>query len=263
MSTDAELEPDFTTEPDFTAFDPRGYLHEYYTSIDFENDQLLRFLSSCYRESEQQSTLLEFGSGPTLYSLITAATKVETLCVCDRLEANLQEIKLWQREDDRAFNWDPFIRRTLEIEGNFPILPEDIQQRAALLRSKLRFSGFCDAFHNPPLAGACQDGYDIVQVNFVPESITTSLARWECALHNILTLLKPQGTLILTALKNARYYHLQQKKFPAVNIDEMLLAHTLARFGFLHSNMTVQTIPANHPYRGYSGIILIKAQRKI
>ena len=105
-------------EFDFDTFDPRVYLREYYMTIDYENDQLLRFFSECYRDINPRSTLLVFGSGPTLYSLITAATKVDTIHVCDRLDSNLHEIQLWKRGDEEAFNWEPFIQRALELEVN-------------------------------------------------------------------------------------------------------------------------------------------------
>src|SRR5260370_7083294 len=118
------------SEFDVDAFDPRGYLQEYYTVIDFENDQLLRFFSACYRDINPRSTLLEFGSGPTLYSLITAAAKVETIHVSDRLEGNLHEIELWKRVDEEAFDWEPFIQRALELEGKSRVTREDIRRKA-------------------------------------------------------------------------------------------------------------------------------------
>jgi len=247
---------------DFDTFDPRGYLKEYYMTIDSENDQLLRFFSECYRDINPRSTLLEFGSGPTLYSLITAAAKVETIHVCDRLEGNLHEIQLWKRGDEKAFNWEPFIQRALELEGNRRVTREDIRRRAGLLRSKLTAFCSCDAFSNPPLQGNNINEYDIVQVNFVPESITSSLIQWEEAIHNIISLLKPQGTLILTALKNAVYYQLQEKRFPAVDIDETVLTQILRKLGFREAHILLRTIPASLPYRGYSSIIFIKARSK-
>ncbi|MBV9616075.1 MAG: hypothetical protein JO031_11520 [Ktedonobacteraceae bacterium] len=246
-------------ECDFGTFDPRRYLREYYQTVDFENEQLLRFFVDCYSDASPSSTLLEFGIGPTLYSLITAATKVDTIHACDRLESNLHEIQLWQKDAKDAFNWNSFIWRALELEGNSSVTQVELQRRARLLRSKLMAFCLCDAFRHPPLQGKHFDSYDIVQVNFVPESITSSLIQWESALQNILSLLKPQGTLILTALKNATYYHVQEKKFPAVSIDEHIVIQTLRKFGFSDSNILVQTVPASLPYRGYSGIMLIKA----
>jgi NNMT/PNMT/TEMT family len=247
-------------EFDHDTFDPRGYLREYYLTIDAENDQLLRFFSACYKNINPRSTLLEFGSGPTLYSLITAAANVDIIHVSDRLTSNLHEIQLWKRGDEKAFNWEPFIRRALELEGKSRVTREDLRRRAELLRSKLTAFCTCDAFSRPPLQGTNIDKYDIVQVNFVPESITSSLVEWKRAMHNIISLLKPQGTLILTALKNAVYYQLQEKKFPAVSIDETVLTQTLRNLGFGEAHILLQTVQANLPYRGYSSILLVKAE---
>ncbi len=247
-------------EFDHDTFDPKGYLKEYYITIDAENDQLLRFFVECYRNINARSTLLEFGSGPTLYSLFTAAAYVDTIHVSDRLESNLHEIQLWKRDDEEAFNWELFIQRALELEGKCRVTREDILRRAELLRSKLMAFCTCDAFSRPPLHGTNIDKYDIVQVNFVPESITSSHVEWKRAMQNIISLLKPQGTLILTALKNAVYYQLQEKKFPAVNIDEAVLTQALRKLGFGEAHIRLQTVQANLPYRGYSSILLVKAR---
>ena len=79
------------------------------------------------------------------------------------------------------------------------------------------------------------------------------------AVHNIISLLKPHGTLILTALKNAVYYQLQEKKFPAVSIDETVITRLLRKFGFREEHMLMRTIPSSLPYRGYSGIVGLRA----
>ncbi len=247
-------------ESDFTTFDPKEYLREYYTTIDFENDQLLQFFYTCYKDIKPQPTLLEFGIGPTLYSLITAATKVDTIHVCDKLAANLHEMQLWKRSEEGAFHWEPFMRRVLEIEGMEKVTLEDIQRRATLLRRKLMHFYLCDAFSNPPLLWHPDNQYDIVQVNFVPESITSSLDKWQMAMQNIISLLKPQGTFILTTLKNATYYHLHHKRFPATSIDETLLTSVLIKYGFREADIIMQSISANLPYRGYDGMIFVKAQ---
>jgi hypothetical protein len=247
-------------EADFNTFDPKEYLREYYTTIDFENDQLLEFFWNCYKEIKPQSTLLEFGIGPTLYSLITAATKVDAIHVCDRFAANLHETQLWKKGAEDAFNWEPFICRALEIEGGEKVTQEEIQRRAALLRQKLTHFCLCDAFSNPPLLWNPRAKYDIVQTNFVPESITSSWDKWELAMQNIISLLKPEGTFILTTLKNATYYHLHHKRFPAVNIDETALTYVLIKYGFREIDIVMQSISANLPYRGYDGMIFVKAQ---
>jgi NNMT/PNMT/TEMT family len=247
-------------EADFSTFDPKEYLKEYYArGVDFELDQLLRFFYTSHKDIKPQSTFLEFGIGPTIHSLVTAATKVDTIHVCDRLAANLDEIRLWQRGDEGAFNWDAFIRRSLEIEGIEKVTQDDIQSRSALLREKLTYFGFCDAFSNPPLLWKPDQSYDVVQVNFVLESITSSLEKWEMALQNIISLLKPQSTLILSALQDSTYYTVHDKRFPAVNIDETLLMSVLIKYGFREENIEMTSVPANLPYRGYGATIFVKA----
>ena len=241
------------------AFDPGEYLRQYYLSIDQENDQLLRFFAESHRDTRPDATVLEFGSGPALYSLITAAAKVETIHVCDRLESNLEELRAWKRGDEGAFNWEPFIQRALEFEGIEEVTQADILRRTRLLRHKLTNFCFCDALNSSPLQGNHLPNYDIVQANFVLEAITASLVEWERAFQNLLSLLKPHGTLLMSSVKNATYYQIEGKQLPTANIDEQTIMRVLRKAHFKAENISIQIIPSNPPYRGYSDILLVKA----
>jgi NNMT/PNMT/TEMT family protein len=240
-------------------FNSREYLQQYYTSVDPENEQLLKFFVECHKDTQPHTTILEFGSGPTLYSLITAAAKVETIHVCDHLESNLQEIQAWKRGTEGAFNWQPFIQRALELEGMTRVTQADILARTALLQKKLTHFCFCDALNTSPLQGNHFKTYDIVQANFVLEAVTSSLVEWEGAFQNLLSLLKPQGTLLLSAVKNAAYYQVQGRQLPTASIDEQAFRRVLSRASFKEDHISIQTIPSNPPYRGYSDILLVKA----
>lgn len=242
-------------------FHARAYLQQYYTSVDHENEQLLTFFADCHKETLPHTTILEFGSGPALYALITAAAKVEAIHVCDHFENNLQEIQAWQRGDEGAFNWDAFIRRALELEGIKNVTDVDITQRAALLKQKLTHFFLCDARSPSPLQGNHCPTYDLVQANFVLESVASSLAEWEKAFQNLLSLLSPQGTLLLSSVKNAAYYQIQGQQLPTASIDEHALKRVLSKANFKTEDIAIQAIPSNPPYRGYSEILLVKASR--
>src|SRR5215831_9516556 len=95
---------------DWTAFNPRAYLNEYYADLGEENLAILRFYVDVFRTLPQKSVMLDFGSGPTIYSLITAVTKVEEVHIVEYLEANRVELRNWFQGDNTAFNWQPFIR---------------------------------------------------------------------------------------------------------------------------------------------------------
>jgi hypothetical protein len=61
------------------------------------------------------------------------------------------------------------------------------------------------------------------KINGLGMSVYSFLDKWEMAMQNIISLLKPQSTFILSALGNSTYYHVHNKRFPAVKIDETLL----------------------------------------
>lgn len=260
MNQATQITFDTRLEPSFDTFDPRGYLNEYYSSIDFENNALLKFYVDCYKNMSPTTTLLEFGGGPTIYASIAAAPKVKEIHFCDCVNANLEEVKLWKNTSTNAFNWNLFIQRVLEHEGIKHITLQQIENRAELLRKKLTTFLYCDAFQKQPLGYKSDKLYDIVQTNFVAESVTTSKKEWRNILKNITSLIKPGGTLILSAIKNSSYYHIDKKRFPAVSVNEEDLVKTLKRLGFDKLEI-VRTIDANKPYRGYDGFIFIKARR--
>ena len=51
-------------------------------------------------DGEKMARLLEFGGGPTLYSLITASKHVETISFADYAESNRNEITSWMDKMD-------------------------------------------------------------------------------------------------------------------------------------------------------------------
>jgi len=94
----------------WTAFDPRAYLDEYYSDVGEENLAIMHFYADVFGNMSPKSTMLDFGSGPTIYSLISAVTKVRKIHVVEYLEANRRELRKWFLGDDTSFDWSHFIR---------------------------------------------------------------------------------------------------------------------------------------------------------
>jgi hypothetical protein len=254
-------------EKSFSTFNSRDYLNEYYSSIGSENESLMQFYAQIYKAIDEDSVLLEFSGGPTIYPLITAASKVKAIHFSDYLKANRDEVKLWKSKDENAFDWDIYFKRALELEGSAAINNEAIQKREELLRTKIKKIIRVNAFKSDPINEKSREAYDVISVNFVPESITDSEEQWEATIHNITSMLKNGGILVTTALKNATYYKVGNKLFPAVNITEKKLEKTLNKFGLKVSYL--KTVPAqeldvNSPdYEGYKGFIFIVAKKAI
>lgn len=62
-------------------------------------------------------TLIDIGSGPTIYQLLSACTHFEDITMTDFLEANRQELGLWLQEEAGAFDWSVYSRHVCLIEG--------------------------------------------------------------------------------------------------------------------------------------------------
>ncbi len=252
--------PSAQVTQDWTQFDPAAYLDEYYGDIGFENLALLRFLAETYQRIPKGGVLLDFGGGPTIYPLITAVTRVDEIHFSDYLEANLEEVRRWIDGDPTAYDWDDFIRKALELENGSACSDDDVDRRAREIRSRVTRLTRCDASRTPPIESGT-DEYDVVLTNFCAESATSDHDEWASYMSNIVSVLKPGGWLVMSALKGATRYSVGERSFPAVDISENDLFALLENNGFARENIEVRSIPADRPTRDYEGLMLAVAQR--
>lgn len=246
---------------DWAEFDPTAYLDEYYGDIGSENLELLRFLVESYRDVPKGGVLLDFGGGPTIYPLISAVGSVDEIHFSDYLEANLGEVRKWIAGDPRAFDWNAFIAKALEFETGRVPPPGDVADRADEIRRRVTRLMRCDASRQPPIEGR-HDPYDVVLTNFCAESATSDHWQWQSFMANILSMLKPGGRLILSALKGATRYSVGSRSFPAVCIREDDLVELLEDTGFSNKSIEIRSIPADRPTRDYEGLMMAVAKKK-
>jgi len=242
-------------------FNPRAYLHEYYSDLGAENSALLEFYVDAYKAIPRDSSLLDFGGGPTIYPLIGAANKVKEIHFCDYLEANLSEVLKWLRRKRVAFNWQPFVSATLALEKGRPCTASDIAEREEQIRKLITRLVRCDARLDPPLHGPVQK-YDVVVSNFCAESATDDRQQWRTFMYNIASLIRPGGRFVISALKGAHSYPVGRKVFPAVNINEGDLAWGLIAAGCKPESIDIRSVPADRPTRYYHGLMLATAEKR-
>lgn len=249
----------------FQVFEPSEYLKEYYSNIGPENHGLLEFFAEAYEGIEDNSLVLEFGGGPTIYQLITAARKAREIHFSDFLGRNLKEVDDWRKHPGKAFDWAPFFLEALHLEGLKQVTFNDLASRMQLVRKKMKRFLYCDAFLDDPLGPDYRHFYDVVSTNFVVDSITTDKRVWTQLMKNTSSMLRRRGgDLILTSLKEAEYYRVGNRKFPAVYLTEGDIVLTLKELGF--QDFLLRSIPAeaegeNEGYKGYNGMIFIRASR--
>ena len=245
---------------DWAHFDPVAYLNEYYGDLGDENLALLRFLVDTYRDLPPGGTLLDFGGGPTIYPLISAADKVREIHFADYLEANLAEVRRWLLGDAEAFDWHPFIRTALEMETSTAATEEQVERRAEQIRERVTRLIRCDASRTPPIPWLHRL-YDVVLTNFCAESATSDRSEWREYMANIASVLKPGGWLVISALKGATCYAVGPHSFPAVDIQEDDLLTLLADTGFSEAGVQVRSVSADRSTRDYEGLMLAVARK--
>ncbi len=250
----------FVTE-DWSQFDPAAYLDEYYGDLGSENLALMRFLAEACRNIPSGGRLLDFGGGPAIYPLISAVTCADEIHFSDYLQANLDEVARWIGKAPGAFDWDPFIQTALELESGTACSAEEVHERASQIRQRVTRLLRCDASCAAPLQGATGEPYDIVMTNFCAESATADRVQWHVYMSNIVSVLKPGGWLVISALKGASRYSVGDASFPAVEIFEDDLVELLDEAGFSRKCLDVQSVAADRPTRDYQGLIFAAAQK--
>ena len=245
---------------DWTQFDPTAYLNEYYGDVGPENRTLLRFLIEAYNDLPRGGMMLDFGGGPTIYPLISAVGRVEEIHFSDFLDTNLDEVRRWLAMDPTAFDWRDFVRQALELETGGGCSKAAVSQREDEIRSKVTRLMRCDASRTPPIE-VSYEPYDVVVTNFCAESATSDRWQWQTFVFNIVSLLKPGGTLIMSALKGASSYSVGSKRFPAVKISEEDLIEVLDEAGFPKKKIELRIVPPDRPTRDYEALLLAVATK--
>ena len=243
-------------------FLPGEYLKEYYSHVGKENESLMQLyvkVGLLVKELGKEVTCLEFGGGPTIYQLITLSKYVKEIHFADYLKINLETVKKWQKKGEGCFDWTPFFRCALRLEGELNISDSMIAEREELLRKKITRYLHCDAFEENPLGSEFENKYRLVCTNFVPESITDSKQQWKKALKNIVSLLDMGGVVAMSALKGASYWRISGHTFPAVDVREGDVEENFKSLGL--KDVYIKSIDAevldeeSQGYEGYKGLI--------
>ena len=114
------------------SFDTKVYLNSVYKAfdgpenveahLDFRLKELQKFWSTfepLKSSKNDTSTLLDFGGGPVIVNLVSAAPKVHRIVVAEYTEANRNAMRLWINGNTDAYDWSPYIKYIVkDLEGN-------------------------------------------------------------------------------------------------------------------------------------------------
>uniref|UniRef100_A0A8C6QIP6 Nicotinamide N-methyltransferase n=1 Tax=Nannospalax galili TaxID=1026970 RepID=A0A8C6QIP6_NANGA len=120
------MESGFTSKDTYLShFNPRDYLENYYSFGSrhcAENEILKHLLKSLFKifclGGVKGDLLIDIGSGPTIYQLLSACESFREIIATDYTDQNLQELQKWLKKEPGAFDWSPVVTYVCDLEGN-------------------------------------------------------------------------------------------------------------------------------------------------
>ena len=236
---------------------PGDYLADYYTQVEPDEIETIKFFVDALRESQTGQPVLFFGVGPTLHHVFLAAPTASEIHLCDYLPSNLDEIQRWIDRDPRAHDWRPFVRYTLECEGIDAPSDEQVTRREELTRLKITRLLEVDG-RLPAPAGT---HYATVISGYCADSATSDHTSWASFMHHIMDRVHPGGLFVTAALRRSSGYSVGGHRFPSACVNEHDLRTVLeSAWGPLEGSIETRDI-VDSAAHGYSGIVLAAVRR--
>ncbi|KAM4702984.1 nicotinamide N-methyltransferase-like [Rhinophrynus dorsalis] len=214
-------------------FDARKYLDIYYAidpvtqQVDIESRFILSFLHKVFASGlVEGENLIEIGSGPVLYHILSACERFNKIYLTDYFEANLQEIEKWLKGDKNAFDWTPYFKFVCDLESNGST-PKDKEKKIRKSVTLMR----CDVTKANPLQPVSLPQTDCVIISGCLICACKTFDDFTDALKNIVSLIRPGGYLTIVDYLGASYYLIGDEKFPVLSLDEDIVRKAVAGAG--------------------------------
>ena len=225
---------------DESEFNAKEYISTVYPSArgsenfkggyDFRWEQLHKFFAK-YNSKWNNDTarLLEFGGGPVITSLISAAPHVNQITFAAYLEGERNEIELWKHEkeggQDLGSHFKYVVNEVEHIEGD-----DAWRERETLLRKRITSIVPCDALNDNPLFDK-QEPFEIISTSVCLETACTSYTQYKEAIMRLVGLLKPGGFFLMVIPERMTFYVLGNKKWPHLYVTLEQVKEALAEAG--------------------------------
>ncbi|KAH0623358.1 hypothetical protein JD844_031609 [Phrynosoma platyrhinos] len=186
-------------------------------------------------------TLIDIGSGPSIYQLLSACESFQEIIATDFLEQNREEMQKWLKKDPDAFDWTPMVKYVCQLEGN----REKWMEKEEKLRKTIKQVLKCDVTLANPLDPLVIQPVSCVLSTFCLESASKDLPAHRSVMKNVGSLVKPGGHLILVLAVRTNYYMVGQDKFSCVYLEPEMVENAVKDAGFeiVCSEVLQATIP--------------------
>ena len=218
-------------------FDTESYLKSRFDAVNL-SDRVLFQLEN-YHESFQSLPhslrVLDYGTGPVILSVISAARYASEIVLSDISESNREALRKWLRKDVTAFDWSSYIDHVVQkLEGQGE---KEAREREERLREVVKDVAYCGIEEDPPIKTACRGPYDVVINNMCLGAACHTKEDFVKGVAKLAALLKPGGMLLSMSSERkmdqcvAGYYTVGSQHLPALNITGEYIVGVLEQQG--------------------------------
>ncbi|XP_072312255.1 phenylethanolamine N-methyltransferase [Eucyclogobius newberryi] len=255
----------------YQKFDPAAYLQYNYVPprADFDRkDSIVPWKLACLHRAFTEGdvggdVLIDVGTGPTLYQVLSGCEVFNKVILTDFLEVNRQELKKWLQGEGGSLDWTPYIQYVCKLEGRSP---SAWKEKAARLREVVSDVLPIDVHRAQPMAPDAlpSQGADCLVSCFCLESVSPDMDTFTKALGHISKLLRPGGHLLLIgALQESYYFGGPGVKIPVVPLNEAQVCASLQEQGYSLIRLEVYTLPQDMKVGvdDVCGVFFVKAKK--
>uniref|UniRef100_UPI00358F02A6 indolethylamine N-methyltransferase-like n=1 Tax=Myxine glutinosa TaxID=7769 RepID=UPI00358F02A6 len=193
-------------------FNAKEYNKMYYTNIEGHVGAMIecviRFYHKVFSQGVRGQCLLDVGSGPTIYQVLSACENFEEIYLSDYIEQNRQQLQCWLEASPDAFDWNHIIKFVCKLEGN----QVSWEEKTAKLRKRVRAVMHCDVRHDPPL-DTDRAPFDCINSSFCLDAACTDEKTFIDAVTHLAKLLKPGGLLLTVVVTCGKFYSVGKERF--------------------------------------------------
>lgn len=230
------MESGFTSKDAYLShFNPQDYLEKYYNfgAKHSAEDQILRHLLKILfkifcLDGVKGDLLIDIGSGPTIYQLLSACESFKEIIATDYTDQNLQELEKWLKKEPGAFDWSPVVTYVCELEGNRVKGTEKEEKLRQAVKRVLK----CDVTQSWPLGAVPLPPADCLLSTLCLHAACPDLPTYRTALGNLRSLLKPGGFLVLVDALKSSYYMIGEQRFSSLCLGREAVEAAVREAGY-------------------------------
>ena len=239
-------------------FDAREYLKRYFTAPSAEDRFTLKFWVEQIRDLPQGVRVLEYGGGPTLYSVLALARKASSVHFADYVPGALADVRRWVAGEPGAHNWNSYTRYILELEGE-PGINGAVSHREAALRQRMVHLSDCDArtekmLHDP------RPPYDVIAAHHCLDVAARDLGDFKRMVRTLAEMLTPNGLFLLSVSTGTLLYTVDGAVFPCLDLNAEQVRESLVEAGIDPQRVNQASMPVEG--EEYDSVLLSAGWKK-